>query len=322
MPGAETPELEEGTNNPKGTARRKLNLQGDKINGKSTGKNDIAVKLPEQPSQGMNKSTNEKPVIKFSKRGQPIGERKIISELSNFPGTLVKDHVSITHVNWHVVPQELKKNIVMDQKLRFQGFLQSPSMADKNSERAAKIASASKRGNDIEIRSSYMSLLDMINTRGDEYPSNAHFDSFNHYNTWHNIDYDKLNIRYNVRPPLRLVSVDGGDSTFHWKPDTLFVYTDALNVGLRFPFHPFIPHLLADLKISPCQLPPNASRNILCFMKPDTQYHSISFFIQRLVLNNSNDPHRKKENRRDEKNREAAAGNKDGRERGGGNRID
>ncbi|KAL8135257.1 hypothetical protein AgCh_010064 [Apium graveolens] len=55
MPNAETPELEEGTVSPKGTARRKLNLQGDKINGKSTGKNDISVKLPEQPSQGMNK---------------------------------------------------------------------------------------------------------------------------------------------------------------------------------------------------------------------------------------------------------------------------
>ncbi|KAL8115937.1 hypothetical protein AgCh_022435 [Apium graveolens] len=223
---AETPELEEGTVSPKGTARRKLNLQGDKISGKSTGKNDIVVKLPKQPSQGLNKyellkmkrlienrakfdelglgkygtnptppivqnvkgkekdneisdeyvleneresdsddspkcgnfesgspaayialrerqmqnlevdpmiedvgelslqnaqevvekvhgrSANEKPVIKFSKQGQPIGDRKIISESSNFLGTLVKDHVSLTHVNWHVVPQELKKNMV------------------------------------------------------------------------------------------------------------------------------------------------------------------------------------------------------------------
>ncbi|XP_074336556.1 uncharacterized protein LOC141673711 [Apium graveolens] len=139
-------------------------------------------------------------------------------------------------------------------------------MADKNSERAAKIASASKRGKDIEIRSSYMSLIDMINTRGDEYPSTAHLDSFNHCNTWHNIDFNKLNARYNVPPPFRLVPVSGGDRTCHWRPDTLFIYTDALNAGLRFPFHPFIPHLLADLQINPCQLPPNAWRNILCFM--------------------------------------------------------
>ena len=88
-------------------------------------------------------------------------------------------------------------------------------MADKNSERAAKIASASKRGKDIDICSSSMSLIDMINTRGDEYPSTTHLDSFNHCNTWHNIDYDKLNARYNVRPPLRLVPVSGGDRTCH-----------------------------------------------------------------------------------------------------------
>ncbi|KAL8098228.1 hypothetical protein AgCh_031109 [Apium graveolens] len=30
-----------------------------------------------------------------------------------------------------------------------------------------------------------------------------------------------------------LVPVSGGDRTCHWKPDTLFVYTDALDVGLR-----------------------------------------------------------------------------------------
>ncbi|KAL8107664.1 hypothetical protein AgCh_024172 [Apium graveolens] len=78
----------------------------------------------------------------------------------------------------------------------FQGFkvFQLLSMAYKNSERVAKIASSLKR------------------------------------------DYDKLNARYNVRPPLRLVPVSGGDRTCHWKPDTLFVYTNTLDVGLRGGF--------------------------------------------------------------------------------------
>ncbi|KAL8146471.1 hypothetical protein AgCh_004269 [Apium graveolens] len=67
-------------------------------------------------------------------------------------------------------------------------------MADKSSERAVKIASASKR------------------------------------------DFDKLNERYNVLPPLRLVPVSGGDRTCHWRPDTLFIYSDALNAGLREGF--------------------------------------------------------------------------------------
>lgn len=36
----------------------------------------------------------------------------------------------------------------------------------------------------------------------------------------------------------------------------LFVYRDALVTELMFPFHNFIPRLLADLHINPCQLPP------------------------------------------------------------------
>lgn len=55
------------------------------------------------------RTVNEKVVIKVNKKGQPIGNRKLKAELSNFLGTLVKDHVPITYVNWHVVPEELKK---------------------------------------------------------------------------------------------------------------------------------------------------------------------------------------------------------------------
>ncbi|KAL8155641.1 hypothetical protein AgCh_000876 [Apium graveolens] len=58
------------------------------------------------------RSSNEKVVITLSKRNHPIGDKKVTSELSNFLGTLVKDHVSIAHVNWHVIPEDLKKKMV------------------------------------------------------------------------------------------------------------------------------------------------------------------------------------------------------------------
>ena len=38
------------------------------------------------------RSSNDKVVIKLNKRGQPIGDKKPRRELSNFLGTLVKDH--------------------------------------------------------------------------------------------------------------------------------------------------------------------------------------------------------------------------------------
>ena len=60
--------------------------------------------------------------------------------------------------------------------------------------------------------------------------------------------------------------VDPGDRTCHWKDDALFVYKDALLAGLRFPVHNFIPTLLADVQVSPCQLAPNAWRILNCFI--------------------------------------------------------
>lgn len=58
------------------------------------------------------RSTDEKQVIILNARGQPVGpDRKVTTELSNFLGTLVKDHVSLTHVNWNVVPEDLKKKM-------------------------------------------------------------------------------------------------------------------------------------------------------------------------------------------------------------------
>ncbi|KAL8089235.1 hypothetical protein AgCh_038864 [Apium graveolens] len=58
------------------------------------------------------RSAGEKKFVKLSKRGQPIGDRKTRSELSNFLGTLVKDYVLLTYVNWHVVPDDLKKQML------------------------------------------------------------------------------------------------------------------------------------------------------------------------------------------------------------------
>ncbi|KAK1394402.1 hypothetical protein POM88_013458 [Heracleum sosnowskyi] len=71
---------------------------------------------------------------------------------------------------------------------------------------------------------------------------------------------------YRIKTPLRLVQAGPGDRSCHWRPDALCIYKDAIVAGLRFPFHEFIPKLLADVQISPCQLPPNAWRIIMCFM--------------------------------------------------------
>ena len=53
---------------------------------------------------------DDKVVITLNEDGQPVSDN--ISELSNFLGTLAKDNVSLTYINWHVVPEQLKRQML------------------------------------------------------------------------------------------------------------------------------------------------------------------------------------------------------------------
>lgn len=58
------------------------------------------------------RNPNEKLPIKLNSEGQPIGDDgRVLTELSNFLGTLVRDNVSLTFINWHVVPEETKQKM-------------------------------------------------------------------------------------------------------------------------------------------------------------------------------------------------------------------
>ena len=58
------------------------------------------------------RSREDRPVIFLNKRGHPVSRnRKLSRELSNFLGTLAKDNVSLTYINWRVVPDQLKKKM-------------------------------------------------------------------------------------------------------------------------------------------------------------------------------------------------------------------
>ena len=126
---------------------------------------------------------------------------------------------------------------------------------------AASQSRASKKGTIIPIHSSYMSLIDMINVRGDDFPSNAKFDSYDHCNKFHEDDtIASYNSLFNIPPGYRLVKPSPGDRTCNFRRDAIYVYRDALLAGIRFPLHDFIPTLLADIQVNPSQLPPNAWR--------------------------------------------------------------
>ena len=58
------------------------------------------------------RSADKKPVIMLNEDNQPVSDdQNIIIELTNFVGTLSRDNVSLTYVNWHVVPDTLKNEM-------------------------------------------------------------------------------------------------------------------------------------------------------------------------------------------------------------------
>ena len=138
-------------------------------------------------------------------------------------------------------------------------------MADKKAARLAKLNSSSQ--GTILIHPPYTSIGDLLRERGEEYPNMSILDAYDFPNRYK--DQEKVrdyNIVYNVPKEYEILYPEAGDRTCNWDPQRLCIYVQALHAGLRFPFHDFIPILLASVKIHPCQLVPNAWRAILCFL--------------------------------------------------------
>lgn len=69
----------------------------------------------------------------------------------------------------------------------------------------------------FDVKASYISLIELINLRRDEYPSDSKLDSFDYYNKFHDVDeINKFNKLHNVRR-LKLVPINLGDCICHWK---------------------------------------------------------------------------------------------------------
>ena len=75
----------------------------------------LAPRKPRGPTKMIKvhaRTAENKVVITLNEDHQPVSDnQKILTELNNFVGTLARDNVSLTYVNWHVVPDSLKKQL-------------------------------------------------------------------------------------------------------------------------------------------------------------------------------------------------------------------
>ncbi|KAL8114444.1 hypothetical protein AgCh_021339 [Apium graveolens] len=101
-------------------------------------------------------------------------------------------------------------------------------MADKKMTCLAKM-NVARKSNEFPIRSRYTSLIDMINTRGDEYPSDAHLDAHDHISALRDPkELEKLSSCFKIKEPFKLVLAGPADRACQWKKDALCVYRDIL----------------------------------------------------------------------------------------------
>ncbi|KAL8124557.1 hypothetical protein AgCh_012275 [Apium graveolens] len=101
-------------------------------------------------------------------------------------------------------------------------------MANKKMTRLAKM-NVARESNEFPIRSRYTSLIDMINTRGDEYPSDAHLDAHDHISALRDPkELEKLSSCFKIKEPFKLVLAGPADRACQWKKDALCVYRDTL----------------------------------------------------------------------------------------------
>ncbi|KAL8126038.1 hypothetical protein AgCh_013362 [Apium graveolens] len=108
-------------------------------------------------------------------------------------------------------------------------------MADKKMTRLAKM-NVARKSNEFPIRSRYTSLIDMINTCGDEYPSDAYLDAHDHISAlWDPKELEKLSSCSKIKEPFKLVLAGPADRACQWKKDALCVYRDTLRAE-RFLF--------------------------------------------------------------------------------------
>ena len=140
-------------------------------------------------------------------------------------------------------------------------------MADNDATHLAKMSAGSaKRGTRVLIHSHELSLGAMLNLRNDDYPSLDGLDSYGHSSRLKEGTVKSYNKYFSLPDGYKFVIAESGERTCHWVSDSLFVYDDALSSGFRFQIHDFIPVLLADIGISPCQLAPNAWRLLNYFI--------------------------------------------------------
>lgn len=142
-------------------------------------------------------------------------------------------------------------------------------MADESSSSASSFGQAqvdSKRSKkSILVHSSATSLADLLFEIGEPFPDNVHLEALHYKCTLKEKDFDTLVKVFKIKEPYKAHFPHPNDRSCNWTGE-LCVYKEMLEAGFRFPPHPFVCRILAEAKVCPTQLHPNAWKIIFVFL--------------------------------------------------------
>ena len=126
--------------------------------------------------------------------------------------------------------------------------------------------SRATRGKKSLVHSSVTSLRDLLDEFGEAFPNMLHLDAYNYPSKYTSDKVEIIARLFGISGPYRAVAPGPNDRACYHKPGAIRVFKETFYAGFRLPPPPFVFRLLAEARVCPTQLTPNAWRFIYCYM--------------------------------------------------------
>lgn len=148
----------------------------------------------------------------------------------------------------------------------------------------------SSRGKKSLVHANVYSLRDLLNEFGEAFPGTAHLDAHDFPSKYDQSQVDLISTLFGISFPYKAVAAEPTDRACHLKSHALCMYKEAFYAGFRLLPPPFVYRLLAEVRVCPTQLQPNAWRFINCFLVQCHKHNiepNVSVFRYLFKLSNS-----------------------------------
>lgn len=112
----------------------------------------------------------------------------------------------------------------------------------------------------------FSKLKELLDEMVDAFPNNACLDAFNHSCKMSGGDLRKITEKHSFPNCIKVCDPKYIGRTYNLDLERLCIFKGTRDARLRFPIHPFINRLLAEIKVHPYHLFPNSWRLIVIFI--------------------------------------------------------